>query len=92
MEIQQQDNDTKGSFYIEQDGNKLAEMTYVWVGTQKIIIDHTEVSDALAGKGAGKQLVAAAVSFAREKGIKIMPLCPFAKSVFDKTPAYNDLL
>jgi uncharacterized protein len=92
MEIQQQDNDTKGSFYIEQDGNKLAEMTYVWVGTQKIIIDHTEVSDTLAGKGAGKQLVAAAVSFAREKGIKIMPLCPFVKSVFDKVPDYNDVL
>jgi uncharacterized protein len=92
MEIQQQDNGTKGSFYIEQEGKQLAEMTYVWVGIQKIIIDHTEVSDALAGKGAGKQLVAAAVSFAREKGIKIMPLCPFAKSVFDKVPDYNDVL
>ena len=92
MDIQQHDNGNKGSFYIEADGAKLAEMTYVWAGTDRIIIDHTEVSAALAGKGAGKQLVAKAVDFAREKGIKILPLCPFAKAVFDKVPAYHDVL
>jgi hypothetical protein len=32
----------------------------------------------------GYQLVKKAVDYAREKQIKIMPLCPFAKSVFDK--------
>jgi uncharacterized protein len=92
MDIQQYDNGNKGSFCIEADGNKLAEMTYVWAGSDRIIIDHTEVSAALAGKGAGKQLVAKAVDFAREKGIKILPLCPFAKAVFDKVPAYHDVL
>ena len=30
--------------------------------------------------------------YAREKGIKIIPLCPFAKSVFDKTPEFRDVL
>ncbi len=33
-----------------------------------------------------------AVAFAREKNIKIIPLCPFAKKVFDKTPEYSDVL
>ncbi|MEJ8842638.1 GNAT family N-acetyltransferase [Lacibacter sp. H375] len=92
MEIQQTDDGKKGAFYIEQDGERLAEMTYVWAGESKFIIDHTEVSDKLAGKGAGKQLVAKAVEFARAKGLKIMPLCPFASSVFKKTPEYNDVL
>ena len=92
MEIQQTDDGKKGAFYIEQDGERLAEMTYVWAGESKFIIDHTEVSDKLAGKGAGKQLVAKAVEFAREKGVKILPLCPFAHSVFKKTPAYSDVL
>jgi uncharacterized protein len=92
MEIQQTDDGKKGAFYIEQDGERLAEMTYVWAGDSKFIIDHTEVSDKLSGKGAGKQLVAKAVEFAREKGIKIMPLCPFANKVFKKTPEYNDVL
>lgn len=92
MEILQSDDGKKGAFYIEQDGERLAEMTYVWAGDSKFIIDHTEVSDKLAGKGAGKQLVAKAVEFAREKGLKIMPLCPFANKVFKKTPEYHDVL
>lgn len=92
MTIQQTDNGKKGAFYIEENGERLAEMTYVWAGTGMFIIDHTEVSDKLAGKGAGKQLVAKAVDFAREQNVKIKPLCPFAKSVFDKTPDYHDVL
>jgi uncharacterized protein len=91
MEIQHRDDGKKGAFYIAQNGEVLAEMTYVWAG-EKMIIDHTEVSDQLAGKGAGKQMVHQAVLFAREKHIKILPLCPFAKSVFDKVTDYQDVL
>lgn len=92
MDIQQKDDGKKGMFFIEQDGAILAEMTYVWVGTDRIIIDHTEVSPLLSGKGAGKQMVTKAVAFAREKQIKIVPLCPFAKSVFDKVEEFRDVL
>ena len=55
MEIKHQNDEKKGAFYIELDGKKAAEMTYVWAGPTKIIIDHTEVSDALRGTGAGKK-------------------------------------
>jgi len=50
------------------------------------------VSEALRGKSAGKQLVAAAVEYARANQLKIIPLCPFAKAVFDKTPTFQDVL
>lgn len=92
MKVQQEDNDKKGEFYIEVEGNRAALMTYTWAGEDKLIIDHTEVGDALRGKGAGYKLVAASVEFARSKNIKILPLCPFAKSVFDKKPEYSDVL
>lgn len=92
MEILQQDDGKKGSFYIEVNGKREGEMTYVWTGTGRIIIDHTEVSDVLKGKSAGKQLLHRAVEFAREKGIKIIPLCPFASAMFNKIPDYNDVL
>jgi uncharacterized protein len=92
MEIQQKDDGKKGMFYIEQEADTLAEMTYVWAGNDKIIIDHTQVGASLVGKGIGKQLVHKAVEFAREKNIKIMPLCPFAKAVFDKVSDYQDVL
>ncbi len=92
MEIKQKDDGKNGMFYVEQEGKVLAQMTYVWTGAERIIIDHTEVDDALRGQSAGKQLVAKAVEFAREKSLKIIPLCPFAKSVFDKVAEYRDVL
>ncbi|MHB1148736.1 MAG: GNAT family N-acetyltransferase [Lutibacter sp.] len=92
MEIQHKDNDKKGVFFIEQNGEIVAEMTYVWTGKTGIIIDHTEVDKKLKGQGAGKKLVIKAIEFAREKGLKIMPICPFAKSIFDKEITFRDVL
>ncbi len=92
MEVQIKEIGSKGIFYIEENGEKLAEMTYSKAGETLIIIDHTEVSEKLKGLGAGKELVRAAVDFARERTIKIFPLCPFAKAVFDKKPEYGDVL
>lgn len=91
-EVQLRINDNKGSFYIEIEGKQEDMMTFVFTGEDKIIIDHTEVNPGNEGKGFGKKMVIKAVEFAREKGIKILPLCPFAKSVFDKTPEYRDVL
>lgn len=92
MNIEQIEHGSKGAFIIKENNQRLAEMTYSKAGDHLIIIDHTEVSDALRGKGAGKQLVNAAVNYAREKNIKILPLCPFAKAIFDKTPEFHEVL
>ncbi len=92
MDIQLEQSDTRGSFFIEQEGKRVAFMEFSKAGTDRIIISHTEVSDVLRGKNAGKQLVAAAVDYARKNKIKIVPLCPFARSVFDKVKEYSDVL
>ncbi|MEO0472338.1 MAG: GNAT family N-acetyltransferase [Bacteroidota bacterium] len=90
--IQQEQNTSKGSFYILVDGERLAEMTYSRAGEHMMIIDHTDVSDKLRGQGVGKQLVEHAVEYARTHSIRIMPLCPFAKSVFQKHKELRDVL
>ena len=92
MEVKFEESDSKGSFYVEEDGQRLAKMTFSKAGDNRIIIDHTEVSDSLRGKNVGKQLVAAAVEYARKNNIKILPLCPFAKSVFERVKEYGDVL
>lgn len=92
MDIKHKHTETKGIFYVEENGKRPAEMTYVMAGAQKMIIDHTGVDESLKGKSVGKQLVGAAVAFARENKIKILPLCPFAKAIFDKVPEYGDVL
>lgn len=66
-------------------------MTYTVAGT-RVIIDHTQVDASLRGEGVGAKLVQAAVEWARAENARLMPLCPYAKSVFDKTPAYADVL
>jgi uncharacterized protein len=92
MEILQKDDGLNGQFYIEIDLQIQAKMSYVWRGNDRIIIDHTEVSELLRGKNAGKQMVIKAVEFARKKNIKIVPLCPFAKSVLKKSLEFSDVL
>lgn len=91
-EVQIRINDNKGAFYIEVEGKKEAMMTFVFADEDKIIIDHTEVNPGNEGKGFGKKMVTKAVEFARNKRIKIVPLCSFAKSVFNKTPEFRDVL
>lgn len=92
MDIKLEQGPSKGAFYIEKDGARLAVMTFTKAGESRLIIDHTEVSDALRGTGAGVKLVAAAVDFARKNNQKIIPLCPFAKSVFERKGEYRDVL
>ena len=92
MKVLQEDDGKKGRFFIEAEGHIAAEMTYVYAGTDRMIIDHTEVAEELKGMGAGKQMVREAVTFARKNHIKIMPICPFAKSVFDKVAEFRDVL
>lgn len=84
--------DGKGSFYVMGDDKPLAEMTYSMPNSKLMIIQHTEVDDVLQGKNVGHQLIDAAVNYARERGLKIFPLCPFVKSVFTKNEEqYKDV-
>lgn len=92
MLIQNKKIGTKGMFYIEQDGQKLAEMVYSMPSPDKMIVEHTEVDDSLKGKNIGKQLVHHMVEFVRANNIKVIPLCPFTNAVIKKTPEYQDIL
>ncbi|AEA45815.1 GNAT family N-acetyltransferase [Fluviicola taffensis] len=92
IEVKQFDRESKGFFKATEEEVEAGRMTYSWVNNDRIIIDHTEVNPAFRGKSVGNLMVQAAVEFARKAGIKIIPLCPFAKSVFDKTPDYHDVL
>ena len=92
MLIQNKKVGTKGMFFVENEGNILAEMVYSMPSPEKMIIEHTEVSDQLKGQHVGNQLVHTAVEYARTHNIKIVPLCPFANAVFKKKTEYADVL
>ena len=92
MEIKQIDDIKNGAFQLLDNDTKAGEMTYVWAGENKIIIDHTEVNEAYAGQGIGKKVLAEIVDWARKEAIKIIPLCPFAKDNREKNTEIRDVL
>lgn len=79
-------------FYVEEEGEIVAEIVYAKGGENIIIIEHTEVDEALQGHNIGFELVHKTVDFARSHGLKISPVCPFAKAVFDKRADFKDVL
>ena len=92
MEIKHNKSERGGEFVIEENGNRAAEMTYTNAGENKISIDHTFVEHDFRGEGIAKDLIAAGVNFARENDLKIIPLCPYAKTTIEKTPEFQDVL
>ena len=92
IEVKQNNDEKHGSFEAFIDGNHAGLMTYTWAGEDRFIIDHTEVEEAYNGKGVGKEMLLTAVNFARDKGKKIIPLCPFAKASFQKDDSLKDVL
>ncbi|WP_185145535.1 GNAT family N-acetyltransferase [Chryseobacterium shandongense] len=92
IEVTHNNNEKNGNFEAFIDGNHAGLMTYTWAGEERFIIDHTEVEEAYNGKGVGKEMLLAAVDFARKNGKSIIPLCPFAKATFQKHEELQDVL
>ena len=92
MEIKHIEKGGRGAFLIRgEDRERLAEMTYVTAGESGSIIDHTEVDESLRGQKVGDKLLAEAVAYAREKGLKIFATCPFALRKLQGNPEYADV-
>ena len=92
MDIKHVEKGGRGGFLIRgEDGKRLAEMTYTTAGDSGIIIDHTEVDEELRGQKVGDQLLAEAVKYAREKGLKIYATCPFALAKLKRNKDYADV-
>ena len=91
MQIQRDEHGRKGAFYIDEEGEWIAELTY-FTNNGVMTIDHTEIDEKLRGEGIGQDMVKAAVEYAREKGLKIKAACPYAKKVIERTPEFQDIL
>lgn len=92
MQIRQTDDNKHGSFIMFDNDVQIAEMAYTWAGEQLLIIDHTDVDEKYKGQGLGRKLLDELVAFVRAKNVKVIPLCPFSKSVFDKDASIRDVL
>ncbi len=78
------DNQDASRLEITVDG-ELAELVYR-TRAGRLILVHTEVPEALGGRGLGGELVRAAISKATAAGMTVVPLCPFARSWLEGHP------
>jgi predicted GNAT family acetyltransferase len=90
--IEHEETDGRGAFFVAREGLRLAEMTYSRAAPDLVIIDHTEVHDALRGLGVARRLLDATVAWARATKTRVEATCPYAKAQFEKDPSIRDVL
>ena len=58
----------------------------------KIMFTHTEVPPKHEGHGLGTALIKAGLAAARERGLKVIPICPFFAAYMERHEEVQDLL
>lgn len=72
-------------------GQRVGQITFVRVGIDKMIIDHTDIDDGFSKDDVASGLVGCVVDLARRQGRRILCMCPVARAIFNRTPAYDDV-
>jgi predicted GNAT family acetyltransferase len=83
-------NAAQHRFELEVDGERA--VAYYRLAPGVITFVHTEVPQALSGRGIGTKLIRDALEMVRAQGLKVVPQCPFVSAFMGKHPEYNDLL
>ncbi len=72
-------------------GDQMALLEYYLRGPS-IIYTHTLVPPVLEGHGIAGRLARKALDYARDRGLSVVPLCPFVADYIEKHPEYGDLV
>ena len=76
------EHDEKGSRFfarVDADGDE-AVLAYTRVGPKLIDVQHTYVPESARGHGLAEALAQAAFDYARERGYRVVPTCPFVRT------------
>lgn len=85
------DNPEKHRFEVDLGDGSLAIAEYT-LPAGKIMFTHTEVPPQHEGKGVGSALIRFALDAARERTLKVIPICPFFDAYMRKHEEVQDLL
>lgn len=78
-------------FVLRDAQTEVGELTYRRTGTRAALL-HTEVQPRLRGRGLARDLVLAAVAWARAEHLKLDPLCWYTRVVLERSDDYRDVL
>ena len=85
------ENKSEQQQYEARMGDALARLQYRLAG-DTIIFTHAEVPRAFEGQGIASKLTQTALEDARERGLWVVPLCPFVADYIRQHPAYHSLV
>lgn len=80
MQIQHQHNAQHGAFFIEQNGNRIAELSYRTLNENTLDANHTFVDSSLRGQGIADKLYQAFIEFVDQNGYQVRPSCSYIES------------
>jgi predicted GNAT family acetyltransferase len=84
-------NDTANARYEMDEEGETSWADYRLAG-ERLYIDHVESPPALRGTGAAGRLMAALAADARDKGLKITPICGYAAAWLRRSHEFRDLV
>ena len=90
-DVQLVDNPAELRYELEVDGT-LAGILRYRTEPGLVVLVHTDVDPAFEGRGLGGRLVAGALDDIRARGLRVVPLCPFAAAYIRRHPEYADLV
>jgi hypothetical protein len=73
-------------------GGAVAFVEYERTAGDRIALLHTEVPEALSGRGVGSKLVRGVLEALRAEGAKVVPRCEFVAAYFERHPEYRDMV
>jgi uncharacterized protein len=85
------DSPDESRYELWVDGALAGVLTYRARPGQLALI-HTEVDDEFEGRGLASALVQGVLDDLREKGVEVLPFCPYVKGWLTKHPEYVDLV
>ncbi len=85
------DNAGQSQFEVHVGGERAGLVQYHLNGNVLSLI-HTEVDDQFQGMGLAGTLARAALDSARERGLAVLPYCPYVASWIREHPDYLDLV
>jgi predicted GNAT family acetyltransferase len=85
--IEREELNGANEFVLRLDGQRYGFLEFTRPQPGMMRIEYVEVSPELRGTGLGKQLVEKAVAFAQDAGLKVVPICSYARAVIQRDPA-----
>lgn len=88
--IEHMEKDGSGRYFMRIDGGE-AELTYSFRDDDVMVIDHTFTPPEARGRSLARKLTERAVADAKERNVRIDPLCPYVAKLFERKPEWASL-